>query len=53
MTQRKTKPKRGRCLECGYSWRLRRDGALYSHWLFSGNTLSWCLGSGTEAEAGT
>jgi hypothetical protein len=40
--------KRGQCSVCRYRWRLRKDGSLQEHYLYSGNERAEkpCAGSG-------
>jgi hypothetical protein len=38
--------KRGQCSECRYRWRLRKDGTVQYHSLYSGEERHECTGSG-------
>lgn len=52
MRKRTTIRKRGRCPICGYSFRLRKDGTVQAHYLWSGRVrLPICQGSGEPAVA--
>jgi hypothetical protein len=37
---------RGRCAECGFSFRLTRGGLLYAHELFGFDERHYCPGGG-------
>lgn len=41
-------PKRGQCATCRYRWRLRKDGTVQEHHLYSGHdrVAEPCAGSG-------